>query len=79
MSSRLRKKRNQRAEHVKKTMHLLALLSPDSHITGCSYGVHSYEYSEYMKTCKECGAIYILTDPELRWLKWRGKHYDGTN
>jgi hypothetical protein len=66
MSSRLRKKRNQRAAHVKKNMHLLALLGPGSHITGCSYGVHSYEYSEYMKTCTECGAVYFLTEIELK-------------
>jgi len=72
MSSRLRKKRNQRAERVKNTAAKL-IKEFDLKVSGCSYGVHPFEYKQiirqrsgnWYKVCVDCGAVYSMTDEEV--------------
>jgi hypothetical protein len=77
MSSRMRKKKNQRHQLSKKsTAHLLKFI----HVNGCMYGVHSFEYKDHgndywTKTCIAnnngivCGATYQVHGAELEWVK----------
>jgi hypothetical protein len=83
MSSRLRKKRNQRANRNRQmsSMSTKSILAMSHGPTGCMYGVHScWEYKDcgddiWMKTCASfnndrlCGATYQVFGAELEWIK----------
>lgn len=85
MSSRMRKKRNQRANNAMSRKSVASLLKVH-HVDGCMYGVHTFEYTDHgdnywTKTCIAlrpnigvCGAIYQVHGAELEWVK--GQQHD---